>query len=201
VPLILEANPRLLGYYRLLYGFSQKEFYTAATGVARFHSMEKGGVLTKINKGELAALCAAMAPAGHALLDGIGANRLSRELLDDLTLLTLGPQLRGGANVKKGAVGIVKVFDAIHRQRRGNQGRSGAYSDQERRGPDGPDRVRPRPGHHHSGRDGFRELPRVDPLSRSRADRTFPISTTASARPRRAIRKLGPRATSNAGPW
>jgi XcyI restriction endonuclease len=36
VPLILETNPRLLGYYRLLYGFSQKEFYTAATGVARF---------------------------------------------------------------------------------------------------------------------------------------------------------------------
>jgi XcyI-like restriction endonuclease len=114
VPLILETNSRLLGYYRLLYGFSQKEFYTAATGVARFHPMEKTGVLTKVNKGELAALCAAMAPPGHALLEAIGANRLSRELLDDLTLLTLGPQLRGGANVRKGAVGIVKVFDAIH---------------------------------------------------------------------------------------
>jgi XcyI restriction endonuclease len=76
--------------------------------------MEKAGALTKTNKGELAALCAAIAPAGHALLEGIGADRLSRELLDDLTLLTLGPQLRGGANVKKGALGIVKVFDAIH---------------------------------------------------------------------------------------
>ena len=28
--------------------------------------------------------------------------------------MTLGPQLRGGANVRKGVAGIVKVFDAIH---------------------------------------------------------------------------------------
>jgi hypothetical protein len=27
VPLLLTANPFLLGYYRLLYGFSQKEYY------------------------------------------------------------------------------------------------------------------------------------------------------------------------------
>ena len=32
-PMILKANPHLLGYYRLLYGFSQKIFYTAETGV------------------------------------------------------------------------------------------------------------------------------------------------------------------------
>lgn len=47
------------------------------------------------------------------LLDGIGAKRISRELLDDLSLLTVGPQLRGGSNVKAGMAGIVKVFDAI----------------------------------------------------------------------------------------
>jgi hypothetical protein len=41
VSLVLEANPRLLGYYRLLYGFSKKEFYTKATGVGRFESLEK----------------------------------------------------------------------------------------------------------------------------------------------------------------
>ena len=48
------------------------------------------------------------------LLAGLGVSRINRALLDDLTLLTLGPQLRGGANVKKGAVGIGNVFDAIH---------------------------------------------------------------------------------------
>lgn len=114
VPLLLTENPRLLGYYRLLYGYSQKEFYTTETGVSRFQSMEKRGVLTAANAADLPDLCRALSGAAALLLDGIGAKRVSQALLDDLTLLTLGPQLRGGANVKKGAAGIVKVFDAIH---------------------------------------------------------------------------------------
>lgn len=114
VPLVLADNPRLLGYYRLLYGYSQKEFYTTETGVSRFQSMEKRGLLSAANAINLTDLCKALAGAGVLLLDGIGAKRISQALLDDLTLLTLGPQLRGGANVKKGAAGIVKVFDAIH---------------------------------------------------------------------------------------
>ena len=32
VPTVLRANPRLLGYYRLLLGFSQKAFYSAPGG-------------------------------------------------------------------------------------------------------------------------------------------------------------------------
>ena len=50
-----------------------------------------------------------------ALVNGIGINRINHELLDDLTILTVGPQLRGGANVKKGAVGITEVFQAIQK--------------------------------------------------------------------------------------
>jgi hypothetical protein len=114
VPLILTENPRLLGYYRLLYGYSQKEFYTTETGVSRFQTMEKRGTLTLAHAAALDDLCHALSGAAAMLLDGIGAKRISQALLDDLTLLTLGPQLRGGANVKKGAAGIVKVFDAIH---------------------------------------------------------------------------------------
>ena len=63
---------------------------------------------------KLELLCKALIRCGVALLDGIGSTRISRELLDDLALLTVGPQLRGGANVKTGAAGIVKVFEAIH---------------------------------------------------------------------------------------
>ncbi|MFO1154967.1 MAG: XcyI family restriction endonuclease [Rhodospirillales bacterium] len=114
VPYLLETNPRLLGYYRLLYGFSQKEFYTTETGVSRFQAMEKRGVLSSANAPQLADLCQALIGTGATLLDGIGSGRVSSGLLDDLTLLTVGPQLRGGANVRKGAAGIVKVFDAIH---------------------------------------------------------------------------------------
>jgi hypothetical protein len=112
VPMLLEANPRLLGYYRLLYGFSQKAFYTPETGLSPFRVTETRGALP--SGFDVEPLCKALIRCGSALLDGIGPIRISRDLLDDLTLLTVGPQLRGGANVKRGAVGIVKVFAAIH---------------------------------------------------------------------------------------
>jgi len=113
VPVILNASPRLLGYYRLLYGYSQKEFYTTATGLGSFQSMEKSGTLTVSNGEKLEEMCKALAQAGELLLQGIGTKRISPATLHDLTLLTLGPQLRGGANVKRGAVGIQAVFKVI----------------------------------------------------------------------------------------
>ncbi|MEM9103755.1 MAG: XcyI family restriction endonuclease, partial [Pseudomonadota bacterium] len=114
VPCLFEVNPRLLGYYRLLLGFSQKEFYTTKFGVSGFKSMEVKGILTDKNANWLEDLCKALVSSAASLVDGIGADRLSKQLLDDLTLLTVGPQLRGGANVKKGIVGIVSVFQSIH---------------------------------------------------------------------------------------
>lgn len=114
VPCLFEASPYLLGYYRLLLGFSQKEFYTTQFGVSCFKSMETKGNLTDKNKASLPELCRGLVDCSVALIDGIGLDRLSRELFDDLTLLTVGPQLRGGANVKKGVAGIIEVFQAIH---------------------------------------------------------------------------------------
>ena len=114
VPLILAENPYLLAYYRLLYGYSQKEFYAGDTGLSRFKSMETRGVLTKANEPRLSDLTKALCTVGTQLLDGIGEGKITASLLDDLTLLTLGPQLRGGANVRKGASAIVVVFNAIH---------------------------------------------------------------------------------------
>jgi hypothetical protein len=113
VPVVLAANPRLIGYYRLLYGYSQKEFYTAATGVGRFKAMEERGALRAELVGSLGELCEGMCGAGALLLAAIGLGHVNASLLDDLTLLTLGPQLRGGANVKKGSAGILTVFNAI----------------------------------------------------------------------------------------
>ncbi|MCB9136872.1 MAG: XcyI family restriction endonuclease [Caldilineaceae bacterium] len=114
VPYLLEANPYLLGYYRLLLGFSKKEFYTTAFGASRFKSMETNGALTEKNRLLLPDLCKGLIGSAVALVDGIGVDRISKELFDDLTLLTVGPQLRGGANVKKGLAGIIDVFQAIH---------------------------------------------------------------------------------------
>lgn len=114
VPVVLTANPRLLGYYRLLYGHSQKVFYTQATRMTGFKGMEDRGALTDYNRRLLPELCRNLIQCGVDLLDGIGAAGLSRALLDDLTLLTVGPQLRGGTNVKIGTAGIARVFAAIH---------------------------------------------------------------------------------------
>jgi hypothetical protein len=111
---LLKAIPYLLGYYRLLLGFSLKEFYTTKFGVSGFKSMEVKGILTNKNDNALPDLCKGLIGSAIALVDGIGIDRVSKDILDDLTLLTVGPQLRGGANVKKGVAGIVDVFQAIH---------------------------------------------------------------------------------------
>lgn len=114
VPVILRANPRLLGYYRLLYGFSQKEFYSSATGLGRFKGMEEHGRIRKEIAPEIESLARAMCVAGAVLVSGLEREQISAALLEDLALLTLGPQLRGGANVRKGVTGLRIVFDAIH---------------------------------------------------------------------------------------
>lgn len=112
VPMVLAANPKLLGYYRLLYGYSQKEFY--ANNVAgKFKSLEERGFLAEKNIAGLDILCREMAVAGALLLAGINNNAINVGFLDDLTLLTLGPQLRGGANVRIGSAAIAAVFGVI----------------------------------------------------------------------------------------
>jgi hypothetical protein len=114
VPYLLESNPCLLGYYRLLLGFSQKEFYTAAFGVSIFKNMEMKGTLLERYKNKLPELCKALIKSAIALTDGIGIDRINSKIIDDLALLTVGPQLRGGANVEKGTAGIVDVFNVIY---------------------------------------------------------------------------------------
>lgn len=55
VPLILASNPKLLGYYRLLLGYSQKLFY--ATGFGRFKGMEERGRIPPRHASELGSIC------------------------------------------------------------------------------------------------------------------------------------------------
>lgn len=95
-PSLLTANPYLLGYYRLLLGFSQKEFYTAKTGVAFYKPAEVNGQLSPKAKTNLRSFCSALNFALSELVLGVGMEWVSKQLLDDLSLLTLGPQLRGG---------------------------------------------------------------------------------------------------------
>lgn len=112
-PSVLSTNPRLLGYYRLLLGYSQKEFYTTTTGASSLKALEASGKLSPKAALLLPDFCAALNKAAAALVEGIGPNAISRVLLDDLTLLTFGPQLRGGANVRRGGDATLRVFELI----------------------------------------------------------------------------------------
>ncbi len=113
-PCVLRANPRLLAYYRLLLGYSQKEFFSTVTGASSFKVMEEQGRLPSNKDENLPPLCKALNHAAALLVEGIGLDRVTRGLLDDLTLLTFGPQLRGGANVRRGEDATLKVFEIIH---------------------------------------------------------------------------------------
>jgi len=113
VPSLLTRNPKLIAYYRLLYGFSQKAFYGADFGLAIFKPLEDRGLISESNGGYIPSLCHALSDCASSLLKGVGEERLTMEFLDDLSLLTLGPQLRGGANVRKGTAGIVRIFESI----------------------------------------------------------------------------------------
>ena len=113
VPALLKANPKLLGYYRLLLGFSQKELFNKGK-LGRFKSMEETGRISPRVESEIPELCHAFALRASELLRQMGPQRISLDLLDDLTLLTLGPQLRGSNNTKIGKLANQAVFDLIH---------------------------------------------------------------------------------------
>jgi hypothetical protein len=114
VPSVLRANPKLLGYYRLLLGFSQKEFFNKSR-LARFEIMETRGELPARIETELLDLCRALVTRASEMANEIGFARITRELLDDLTLLTLGPQLRGSHNTRIGKIANSAVFKIIRR--------------------------------------------------------------------------------------
>jgi hypothetical protein len=112
VPCLLTANPRLLGYYRLLLGFSQKEFFNKSK-LGRFKGMEEKGTISRAVAPEIEELCHAFAERCSQLLAELAPDRLSLDLFDDLTLLTLGPQLRGSNNTKIGQIATHAVFELI----------------------------------------------------------------------------------------
>lgn len=114
IPYLLRQSPWLVGYYRLLLGFSQKELYGKRYGFSIFRSMEAEGRISKRAEPRLDEFCKALCGAGSLLLAGIAG--LSKPIVHDLTLLTLGPQLRGG-NLNtlgsKAAKGVLELIRGI----------------------------------------------------------------------------------------
>ncbi len=111
VPYVLQESPALLGYYRLLLGFSQKQFYGSRYGFSPFRSMEEKGRLPKGNETAVESLAKVLCKSGELFIEGI--DELTRESVHDLTLLTVGPQLRGGALNLLGVRATRRVFQLI----------------------------------------------------------------------------------------
>jgi len=86
---------------------SQKEFYGKGP-FGRFKRLEERGTLTASLKTELPALCAGLTKSAELLVESI--DEISISIIHDLQLLTLGPQLRGGANTKIGQASTKEVF-------------------------------------------------------------------------------------------
>ncbi|MCY3603177.1 MAG: XcyI family restriction endonuclease [Chloroflexi bacterium] len=108
VPLVLLQNPRLLAYYRLLYGISQKSFYRT---LGRFRSMEEQGRVSDRALPDMEALCASLCGTGWDLFEGIGS--ASAQRIRDLQVMTLGSQWRGGYLNRIGQAATRAVFKRI----------------------------------------------------------------------------------------
>jgi hypothetical protein len=112
LPTLLRQNPRLLGYYRLLLGYSQKAFYRASTGLSAWKRIEDGKALTQAQDADIPDLCRELNRSASLLVARLEAI-LTLEHLDSLSLLTYGPQLRGRQNVLIGQWAIAEVFKVI----------------------------------------------------------------------------------------
>lgn len=110
VPYVLEGQPMLLSYYRLLLGFSQKEFYGDGP-FGCFKLMETEGRISGGAAARLPDLCRSLIGSAWLLVSEIP--ELSRDVLHSLALLTLGAQYRGSANVILGQTMIAEVFDTV----------------------------------------------------------------------------------------
>ncbi|MBD1392781.1 XcyI family restriction endonuclease [Mucilaginibacter glaciei] len=109
-PHLLYNNPFLVGYYRLLLGFSQKEFYTKGPFGA-FRSMEEKGKISRIASVNLEGFCISLISTAESLISQLGD--FNRFTLAELQLLTVGPQLRGSMNNEYGQIATQKTFNLI----------------------------------------------------------------------------------------
>lgn len=109
VPSILNQDPKLLGYYRLLLGFSQKEFYKKP--FSSFKPMEERGEIPEKTTPQIEQLCKSLIGSAEILVNGI--DQFSVSIIRDLQLLTIGAQLRGSKNTELGKAATTETFTLI----------------------------------------------------------------------------------------
>ncbi len=109
LPVVIRSNPQLIGYYRLLYGLSQKELYKGH--YSKFKKLEEDGVITKRTDPYIEVLCERFIECAGIFLGELDDFKHSD--INDLQLLTVGPQFRGSNNNTLGQVATQKTFKLI----------------------------------------------------------------------------------------
>lgn len=112
VPCVLRKAPTLMGYYRLLIGTSQKQFYKTATGLNVFRSMEERGVISPAADDAIDDFCRSYDVIVSDLMLALGKDDL-RDNVSELPLITLGAQLDGSWRTRIGVAATEMVFEAL----------------------------------------------------------------------------------------
>ena len=111
LPCVLKENPRLLGYYRLLMGISEKQFYAGSTGLAAFKALERDGIVSA-SRQVVDDLCRALNESLGSLLKRVDKKSLKRDL-KELPLMTLGAYADGAWRNVVGQQASAYVFKTI----------------------------------------------------------------------------------------
>ena len=111
-PTVLRERPTLVGYYRMLLGSSQKQFYGSGAGTGPMKAMEERGVLSERAEAALPEFCRAMGEMLADLIEQLSP-QVTPQDVEELPLLTLGSQFYGSRNNKIGQAAIDDVFLAI----------------------------------------------------------------------------------------
>lgn len=112
LPVVLKHQPTLLGYYRLLLGVSQKQFYHARTGMQLFKAMETENDIRPAALPRLGELCSCLNEAMAEMITGIDGGVTPADV-EQLPLLMLGTQLDGSWRTQIGSRATKDVFAAI----------------------------------------------------------------------------------------
>lgn len=111
-PTLLRHAPGLLGYYRLLLGASQKDFYKTARGLNIFKSMEERQIIRDAADPQIEQLCTELNEAMGVLIVQLPQGTLHDDVRQ-LPLLTLGAQVDGSWRGQIGAKATTGVFEAL----------------------------------------------------------------------------------------
>ncbi|MCC7494558.1 MAG: XcyI family restriction endonuclease [Fimbriimonadaceae bacterium] len=110
-PLLLGRRPALLGYYRLLYGLSQKACYGSGGPLQGCRAMEEHNRLSAVVAARLPAVCRSLAASGSYLVERITLRSAAE--VHELQLLTLGAMFDGSERNRVGRDAVALFWQLL----------------------------------------------------------------------------------------